>query len=73
MIDTTRNEVIGCIDDLSEKQLDLVLQYIKRILAPQSHKARTVNMEKQGRFIEEYIGGISHGTLADNIDGELYG
>lgn len=73
MIETIRNEITGSIDGLSEKQLHQVLRYIREMLSTQSQKMNIVNTQKKGMFIEGYIGGVSHGSLAVDIDEELYG
>jgi hypothetical protein len=73
MIKSIRNEITGYIDGLSEKQLRQVVRYIREMLSVQSHKTNFINIQKKGTFVEGYIGGVSHGSLAADIDKEIYG
>ncbi len=73
MIESIRNEIAGYIHGLSEKQLRQVLRYIREMSSVQSHKINFINTQKKCTFVEEYIGGVSHGSLAADIDEELYG
>jgi len=72
MTEMIRNEITGCIKNLSERQLGQVLQYV-RFISGRTHKTDIINVGHKRRFLQEYAGGVSHGSLASDIDEELYG
>ena len=69
MTEAIRNEITGYTEGLSEKQLHQVLRYIREML---SGRSDNMNTQRKSMFIEGYIGGVSHGSLARDIDEELY-
>ena len=71
MIEIIKNEITDCINSMSEKQLENVLKYVK-LISNQPYKVPQ-NIYKESILIQNYIGGISHGSLASDIDNELYG
>jgi len=73
MVEIIKNEINGCISRMPEHQLIHVLHYIRFMLSDQSHKPDDITAGKEKTFIREYIGGVSHGSLAADIDEELYG
>jgi len=73
MVEIIKNEISGCISGMSEHQLIHVLNYIRFMLSEPSHKPDDITVRKEKTFIREYIGGVSHGSLAADIDEELYG
>lgn len=69
--DELKKELIQQIQLLSEENLAHLLSYAKFL---EYQPEKTVADENSAKtFLNEYIGGISDGRLAKNIDEELYG
>ena len=60
-----RQEILQKINSLAEPQLDQILQFINQVdqLTPKS----IIDP------LADFIGKVEHGSLAQNIDRELYG
>lgn len=68
-----KQEIISRIQGFSEEQLRQITDYINML----GYKPQSPSLQKAGvnnySPLHEYIGGISHGKLAEDIDKELYG
>ena len=68
---TTKQSLLNAIEQLPEQQLIEVLQYVQHL----SHVQKSMPTEPN-RVVDplaEFIGAVSHGSLAANLDDELYG
>ncbi len=65
------------IGHLSEDKLTEVFDFVGYLLArekkEEKEKAEELELDPQKDPILKYIGGVSHGSLAKDIDRELYG
>ena len=69
---TTKQALLNAIERLPEQQLIEVLQYVQHL----SHAQKSTLPNEPNRVVEplaEFIGAVSHGSLAANLDDELYG
>lgn len=65
----TRQTLINAIEQLPEQQLTDVLQYVRRL----ADRQRSTATDPVTDPLAEFIGAVSHGSLAANLDSELYG
>jgi len=68
-----KERLFTVIEQLSEDATEEVLDFTEFLLAREKGKKIKPKSAPENNPILEYIGGISHGTLAKNIDNELYG
>lgn len=69
---TTKQAVLNAIEQLPEQQLIEVLQYIQHLSpTPQSTPPTEANQAVDP--LAEFIGAVDRGSLAANLDNELYG
>jgi hypothetical protein len=69
---TTKQALLNAIEQLPEQQLIEVLQYVQHL----SHTQESTLPTRPDRVVNplvEFIGAVSHGSLAANLDNELYG
>lgn len=69
---TTKQALLNAIDQLKEQQLIEVLQYVQNL--SRNHKLTLPT--KSNQFVAplaEFIGAVSYGSLAANLDNEIYG
>ena len=69
---TTKQTLLNAIEQLPEKQLIEVLQYVQHL----SHDREATLPAKTDRPVDplsEFIGAVDCGSLAANLDDELYG
>jgi hypothetical protein len=69
---TTKQALLKAIEQLPEQQLIEVLQYVQHL----SHTQESTLPTRPDRVVNplaEFIGAVSHGSLAANLDNELYG
>lgn len=71
-----RQALIIEAEKLPEDYLQEALDFVRFLLSKRTHKVtqrqeKTLDTDKNP--LQEFIGGISHGALAQNIDEELYG
>ena len=69
------SKIVQEIDNLSEESLQEVLDFVERLSngeGPDGFKA-IANREPEYDPILGFIGGVSHGSLAQEVDRELYG
>ncbi|MBE9213947.1 hypothetical protein IQ247_14945 [Plectonema cf. radiosum LEGE 06105] len=68
---TIKQEVFEAIEQLPEQQLEDVLQYIKQLASIQTTVTKPLTPVNDP--LADFIGVVSHGSLATNLDNELYG
>jgi hypothetical protein len=69
---TTKQALLKAIEQLPEQQLIEVLQYVQHLSPPQKSTLPT----KPNQVVDplaEFIGAVDHGSLAADLDDELYG
>lgn len=69
---TTKQALLNAIEQLPEQQLIEVLQYVQHL----SHAQESTLPTKPNQVVDplaEFIGAVDHGSLAANLDDELYG
>ena len=69
---TTKQALLNAIEQLPEQQLIEVLQYVQHLSLTQKSTLSTENNPVSDP-LAEFIGAVSHGSLAANLDNELYG
>jgi hypothetical protein len=74
MTKEVRDRLFTAIEGIPENRLGEVLDFMEFVLEKERHKKekRSV-LDPVKDPILEYIGGVSHGALAKDIDAELYG
>ena len=74
--DILKDKVIKEMEKLPQSKLQEVLDFVGYLVSKEQ-KAKTEELEKEldpaDDPILKFIGGVSHGSLAKDIDKELYG
>ena len=74
MIELIRDKLRTAIEKIPEHKLGELLDFTEFLLEKErSEKDATLDLEPAKDPILKYIGGVSLGSLAKNIDSELYG
>jgi hypothetical protein len=69
-----REKLRMTIEQIPENKLGELLDFMEFIVGKTRHtKGAKLDLDPGKDPILKYIGGVSHGSLAKNIDGELYG
>lgn len=69
---TTKQAIFEAIEQLPEQQLEDVLHYVQHLA--RAGKSASVNPHSNSSDpLTNFIGAVSHGSLAANLDDELYG
>lgn len=69
-----KEKLLRTIEEIPESKLGEVLDFLEFLLEKDRHKEeRRFDLEPGNDPILEYIGGVAHGSLAEDIDSELYG
>lgn len=68
---TTKQALLNAIKQLPEQQLIEVLQYVQHLSHAQKSPLPT-ELDQVVDPLAEFIGAVSHGALAANLDDELY-
>ena len=69
-----KERLLATIEKIPEGKLGEVLDFMEFILEKELHKEENrLDLEPGNDPILEYIGGVTHGSLAKDIDSELYG
>jgi len=71
--ESIKERLFTVIGQLSEETTKEVLDFTESLLARERIERLEPKSGPENNPILEYIGGVSHGTLAKNIDNELYG
>lgn len=69
---TTKQALLNAINQLPEQQLIEVLQYVQHLSHAQKSTLPT-KTERSFDPLSEFIGAVDSGSLAANLDDELYG
>ncbi|MEH2024956.1 hypothetical protein [Nostoc sp.] len=69
---TTKQAIFDAIEQLPEQHLKDVLQYVQQLARTQKSPASNPPTQSSDR-LADFIGAVSHGSLAANLDDELYG
>lgn len=69
---TTKQALLNAIEQLKEQQLIEVLQYVEHLSPPQKSTLPTETNQSIDP-LTEFIGAVDRGSLAANLDNELYG
>ena len=72
-----KDEIIKRLDDLPEESLKEIFDFTNFLLEREREEAPSFTSKSSTEAdqdpLKEYIGGVSRGDLAKNIDRELYG
>ena len=69
-----KDRLITVIEEIPETKLEELLDFMEFLLERDRHKKeQKTDLEPGNDPILEYIGCVSHGSLAKGIDSELYG
>jgi hypothetical protein len=71
-----RERLLSTLEALPESRLEELLDFVEFLLTREHRKnkpTREVDFDPAQDPILEYIGGVAHGSLAQDIDRELYG
>ena len=69
-----KQRLFTTIEEIPESKLGELLDFMEFLLEKERHKKKgKLNLEPGKDPILEFIGGVSHGSLAKDIDSELYG
>jgi len=78
-IDSIKQELLRGIDKLPEKRLPEVLQFVNDLLSSQNQSFYQFQVDENlDRSVadrdplSEFIGAVAHGSIAQNIDAEIY-
>jgi hypothetical protein len=69
---TTKQALLEAIEQLPEQCLAEVLQYVQQLARTQKSPASKPPTPDSDP-LADFIGAVSHGSLAANLDDELYG
>ncbi len=69
---TTKQALLNAIEQLKEQQLIEVLQYVEH-LSPTQKSTLPTETNQSIDPLAEFIGAVERGSLAANLDNELYG
>lgn len=61
------------LNNLPDTQLQAVLQFVNDLSVPASESPENTNNQPNSDPLTEFIGAVYHGSLAQNIDQDLYG
>jgi hypothetical protein len=69
-----KEKLLTTIEAIPESKLGEVLDFMEFLLEKERHrKKEELHLEPGKDPILEFIGGVAHGSLAKDIDNELYG
>ncbi len=71
--ESAKERLFTVIEQLSEEATEELLDFTESLMAKEKTRKSRPKFTQEKDPILEYIGGVSHGTLAKNIDDELYG
>ena len=65
-----KEKLLATIEEVPESKLGELLDFLEFILEKERHKEKgTIDLESGNDPILEYIGGVAHGSLAEDVDG----
>ena len=69
-----KDRLLKTLEELPERSLEELLAFTEFLLERERYKTgKGLDLDPRQDPILEYIGGVSHGSLAKEIDRELYG
>ena len=69
-----KERLLTTIEEIPESKLGELLDFMEFLLEKERHRKKgKLNLEPGKDPILEFIGGVSHGSLAKDIDSALYG
>lgn len=69
-----KEKLFAAIEDMPESKLGEVLDFTEFIISKERiDQESRLDLEPEKDPIMEYIGGVTHGSLAAGIDNDLYG
>jgi hypothetical protein len=69
---TTKQAIFEAIEQLPEQDLEEVLRYIQQLARTKKSPQTNAPIESRDP-LANFIGAVSHGDLAANLDEQLYG
>lgn len=74
MANKIKERLLTSIEEIPENKLGELLDFTEFLLEKERHKTEGgLGLDPGKDPILEFIGGVEHGSLAKDIDGELYG
>ena len=74
MAEEIKQKLITTMQEIPDNKLGELLDFMEFLLEKERHKTKQkFNLDPEKDPILEFIGGVSHGSLAKDIDNELYG
>ncbi len=74
MANKIKERLLATIEEIPESKLGELLDFMEFLLEKERHRTEgRLDLESGKDPILEFIGGVSHGSLAKDIDSELYG
>ena len=69
-----KERLLTIIDEIPETKLGEVLDFMEFLIEKETHKTKgRLDLDPGKDPLLDYIGGVSNGSLAKDIDSELYG
>jgi hypothetical protein len=69
-----KQKLFTTIEEIPDNKLGELLDFMEFLLEKERHKTKErFSLDPEKDPILEFIGGVSHGSLAKDIDNELYG
>ena len=74
MANKIKERLLATIEEIPQSKLGELLDFMEFLLEKERHKTEgRLDLEPGKDPILDFIGGVSHGSLAKDIDSELYG
>ena len=69
----TKAKILEALDALSEERQREVLDYVESLRSREEAETNEEERDPEETPLLDFIGGVEHGSLAQDIDEELYG
>ena len=69
----TKAEILEALDALPEERQREVLDYVESLRSREEAETNEEERDPKENPLLDFIGGVEHGSLAQDIDEELYG
>ncbi|PSQ75277.1 MAG: hypothetical protein BRD36_00475 [Bacteroidetes bacterium QH_7_64_110] len=70
---TTKQQIAEALDALPEERQREVLDYVESLRSREEAETNEEERDPEENPLLDFIGGVEHGSLAQDIDEELYG
>ena len=70
---TTKQQIAEALDALPEERQREVLDYVESLRSREEAETNEEERDPEENPLLDFIGGVEHGALAQDIDEELYG